>query len=104
MPKLNNFFADTTYANQLNVTIPKFKIYRHNMHQVLANDQNNHLSLSKMADQAKQDQMLFQSLTEPLLDGQLGIKPDWHDLNAILLFITMGTTVFLFFTNVLDYS
>ena len=88
--KIQNVFADTTYANPLNVTVPNFKIYKHDMHQVIANDKNDHLSLSRMTDQVKNDQVIFQSLTEPLLEGQLTIEPQWPDFNAILIFVTMA--------------
>ena len=88
--KIQNVFADTTYAHPLNVTIPNFKIYQHNMHKLIADDKNSHLSLSRMTDQVKNDQIIFQSLTEPLLEGQLKIEPQWPDLNAFLIFATMA--------------
>ena len=88
--KIQNVFADTTFENPLNVTVPKFKIYQHDMHKIIADDKNSHLSLSRMTDQVKNDQVIFQSLTEPLLDGQLKIEPQWPDFNAFLIFATMG--------------
>ena len=48
------------------------------------------LRLSRMKDQVKNDQIIFQSLTEPLLEGQLKIEPQWPDLNAFLIFATMA--------------
>ena len=53
--KIQNVFADTTYANPLNVTVTKFKIYQHDMHTIIADDKNSHLSLSRMTDQVKND-------------------------------------------------
>ena len=88
--KIQNVFADTTYANPLNVTVPNFKIYQHDMHKVIADDKNSHLSLSRMTDQMKNDQVIFQSLTEPLLEGQIKIEKQWPDLNAFLIFATMA--------------
>ena len=100
--KIQNVFADTTYANPLNVTVPNFKIYQHDMHKIIADDKNDHLSLSRMTDQVKNDQVIFQSLTEPLLEGQLKIEPQWPDLNAFLIFATMaaicGCTLFMTWT------
>ncbi|MEW8547942.1 MAG: hypothetical protein AB2693_30925, partial [Candidatus Thiodiazotropha sp.] len=49
----DNIFADTTFTNPVNMTVPKFKLYNHNMKNILANDNKAHLSLSKMADSAK---------------------------------------------------
>lgn len=37
--------------------------------------------------------LAFQSLSEPLLEGQLVIQPDWPDLNAVQIFVTMDTTI-----------
>ena len=72
--KIQNVFADTTYENTLNVSVPNFKIYQHDMHPIIADDKNSHLSLSRMTDQVKNDQVIFQSLTEPLLEGQIQIE------------------------------
>ena len=36
-----------------------------------------------MTEQAKQDSVIVQSLTEPLLNGQIDIQSEWPDLNAI---------------------
>ena len=60
------------------------------MHKIIAGDKNSPLSLSRMTDQVKNDQVIFQSLTEPLLESQLKIEPEWPDLNAILIFATLA--------------
>ena len=37
--KIQIFFVDTTYANPMNVTVPNFKIYQHDiLHKIIAND------------------------------------------------------------------
>ena len=43
----DNIFADTTFTNPVNMTVPNFKLYNHNMKNSLANDNKAHLSLSK---------------------------------------------------------
>ena len=43
-----------------------------------------------MADKAKNDEIIFKSLAEPLLDGQLAINSSWPDFNALLIFISGG--------------
>ena len=90
---IDNVFADTSFSNPINITIPKFKFYKHEMSDIMADDQKSHLSLAKMADSAKKNETIFQSLAEPLLDGEIAIQTDWPDLNAILIFVSMGTTV-----------
>ena len=71
-----HIYADTTFQKLLNVSIPSFKIYDHEINQVLANDTKAHLNLRKMADNAKNDEIIFKSLSEPMLDGQLAINAD----------------------------
>ena len=89
----DNIFADTTFTNPVNMTVPNFKLYKHNMKDILADDNKAHLSLSKMAESAKKDATIFQSLAESMLDGEVTIESNWPDLNAILILVTMGTTV-----------
>lgn len=92
---VKNILADTNFRTALNITIPKLKLYEHEMSNVLAADTKAHLSLSKMAAVAKKDEVIFQSLTEPLLENQIQLSSDWPDMNDILLLGTMGVTVLL---------
>lgn len=87
-----HIFADTIFKKPVNMSIPHFKFYNHDMNKLMADDKQSHLSLSKMADAAKRDAKIFQSLAEPLLDGEIAINSQWPDLNAILILITMTTT------------
>ena len=88
-----HIYADTTFQKPINVSTPAFKIYDHEINQVLADDTKAHLNLRKMADKAKNDEIIFKSLSEPMLDGQLAINADWPDLNAILIFISGGLAI-----------
>lgn len=90
---VENVFADITYLKPMNVSISKFKIYKHKISDIIVNDQKAHLNLSKMADNAKKDEVIFQSLTDPLLNGNIAIDAQWPDLNALLILITMTTTI-----------
>lgn len=63
------------------------------MKSIMTNNNKAHLSLSKIAESAKADATIFQSLTESLLDGQVAIASRWPDLNAVLIFVTMSKTV-----------
>ena len=63
------------------------------MNQVLADDRKAHLSLSKMADKVKNDEIIFKSLSEPVLDGYLDINENWPDFNALLIFICGGLAI-----------
>ena len=90
--KIEDIFANTMYKIPINMSVPHFKFYTHDMNKIITDDQQNHLSLSKMADAAKRDAKIFQSLAELLLAGDIRIDSQWPDLNAILIFNTMGTT------------
>jgi hypothetical protein len=88
-----NIFGNTNFAKAVNVSLPKIELYEHDMTSVLANDQKAHLSLSKMADLAKDDKKIFQSLTESLLDGEIAINTKWPTTDDILLIASFGLTV-----------
>ena len=88
-----HIYADTTFQKPLNISTPDFKIYDHKINQILADDRKSHLNLRKMADKAKKDEVIFKSLSEPMLDGQIPINNNWPDFNAILIFICGGLVV-----------
>ena len=85
----SKIFGDTAFADPVNITIPHFKFYNHNMKNIMANDNRAHLSISKIAESVKNDKTIFQSLAEPLLDGEIAITPDWPATNDILTLAAM---------------
>ncbi|XP_063412759.1 uncharacterized protein LOC134695439 isoform X1 [Mytilus trossulus] len=97
--KLKTILGDSLFSNQISMTIPNFKFYTHNMSNILAADHEVHLSLKKMSAAARNDSLIFKSLTEPLLYGQIKLQSEWPDLNAILIFVAIGiaSVTFLFF-------
>ena len=92
---VDDIFADTTFNKPVNVTIPKIKIYQHEMSNIVAADTKAHLSLTKMAETAKKDAVIFQSLTEPLLGGQIQLDTDWPSTDNIIQYITSSATIIL---------
>ena len=38
-----------------------------------------------IADKAKNDEVIFQALSEPLLEGELSLNTLWPDIDAILI-------------------
>ncbi|CAG2210083.1 unnamed protein product [Mytilus edulis] len=97
--KLKTILGDSLFSNQISMTIPNFKFYTHTMSNILAADHEVHLSLKKMSAAARNDSLIFKSLTEPLLYGQIELQSEWPDLNAILIFVAIGiaSVTFLFF-------
>ena len=53
---------------------------------VLAADTKFHLSLEKITETAKQDKTIFQTIAEPILDGQIKLNVDW----PIILYVVTG--------------
>lgn len=95
--RFQHIFADSTFQNPLNVSVPQFRVYQHKMSDVLTADERNHLNLSKMVEIAKNDGIVFQTLAEPILDGHIAIQSNWPDLNGILVLIAVclgGLTLF----------
>ena len=92
---VDKIFADTTFNKPVNVSIPNLKFFQHKMSNIVAADTKAHLSLSKMAETAKKDAVVFQSLTEPLLDGQIQLDTDWPSSDNILLYVNTAITIAL---------
>ena len=88
--KLMNIFGDTTFPKPINLSVPEFQFYNHSFSSIVANDQKAHLSLKKIAKAVKNDQKIFKTLAEPLIDGVITISADWPDLNAIIAFSSLG--------------
>ena len=65
-------------------------MYNNQFSQILADDAKNDLSLKKMADVAKSDGIIFQSLAEPMLEGVLNFKSSWPDTSGILVVVELA--------------
>ena len=78
--------------NPLKVSVPELKLYVNEMSNILANDAKDHLNLSTTVESAKGDQVVFQSLAEPLLEGQIPLSTVWPDTNGNLALIAVSLT------------
>ena len=90
---LKAILGDTTFADPVAVNLPNFQIYTHNYNQFLANDNKAHLNLSKMVQAAKNDEVVFQTLTEPLLEGNIEIASSWPSVSDIIDFVALGISI-----------
>ena len=81
--ELKDIEANALFENPLSVEVPHFKIYNHSMQTILADDRKAHLSLEKMAQSAKKNAIVFQSLTDPLLTGDILLKNNWPSSDDI---------------------
>lgn len=92
--KFKSITANTMFKSPVSMSIPNFTFYSHNVSSILADDKVTHLSLKKMVAAAKQDEVIFKTLTEPLLDGMISLDSEWPDTNAILIFVAIGISSF----------
>ena len=90
---LENIGSNSLFKSPLQVDVPKFTIYNHSISQVLANDNKAHLNLQKMAKSAKENSMIFSTLTESLLSGDISLK-DSASFKDILLYVTTAVAGF----------
>lgn len=64
--ELTHITGDTLFEEPMDIKIPGFNIYQHNLSNVLSNDHKQHLNLMKMAEATKSEQQIYQSLADSL--------------------------------------
>lgn len=69
------------------LSLPNFTFYSHEISNVLTADAKTHLNLKKLADAAEKDQLIFKTLHEPLLAGEISLQSEWPDKSAIFSFV-----------------
>ena len=89
-PTLKNMTGNSLFEDMPEIDVPQFQLYNHTLNNVLADDTKKHLSLKKMAQKAKKDAVIFQSLTEPLLYGDISLDQGWLSTQDILIYTTMA--------------
>lgn len=101
---LKSISGDTSFLDPIHVNLPDFILYSHDYNQFLAAYQKAHLNLTKMVQVAKKDQIIFKSLAEPLLDGNIEINSSWPSVSDIVDFVALRIAIlssvgliFLFF-------
>jgi hypothetical protein len=72
----------TTFSNPVNIFLPNFTIYKNKMDHIVASDQRSHLSLKKMAARVKQQNIIYSSLAESMLDGEIKIDDNYWSLTS----------------------
>ena len=92
---VKNILADTTFQTAVNVSIPNMKFFSNDMSDVIAADKKAHLSLAKLAKATKNDAVIFQSLSEPLLNGTITFDDKWPSVDNILIYCSIGMIVLL---------
>lgn len=65
----------------------------------------NHIStnLSKMVKAAEKDELVFQSLTEPLLEGNIQINSSWPSVSDIIDFVALAISIIAIFGVIFQF-
>ncbi|CAC5385208.1 unnamed protein product [Mytilus coruscus] len=95
--QFTSLLADSLFTTPVQLAIPDFSFYNHSMSKILAADANTQLSLKKIAVAAKKDKMIFKTLTEPLLSGDISLQSSWLDTNTIVSFCSLGIAILSLF-------
>ena len=110
---LQQFFNDTSLENvngnslfdsPLKVKTPVFKMYNHSMSTIIADDRKAHLSLQKMAKAATDNAQIFQSLTDPLLTGDISLNDNWPSRDTIILYVTSAVAALAFVAFIITFQ
>lgn len=90
-------FGDTIFEDFVHITLPNFQIFNHSFSQYLANDKQQHLSLTRIAKAVRRDGKVLKNLAESMIAGQVEFAVDkWPDTSGILA-ITATSLAFLGF-------
>ena len=81
---LNFASGDTLYDHVFNASIPHFQLFEHKFSKTMALDQKLHLSLKHMADSAKNNSVIYQSLVDPIVDGQWKESKDVYEIKDMV--------------------
>ena len=92
--ELSHIQADSTYPNPTQAKVPNIKLFNHNLTKLLANDNDINLDLGKMVNAMQNDDQIYNSLAEPILDK----LPDFESNDSfsfhheLLIYIGFGLT------------
>lgn len=94
--ELESITGETVFDNPVEVSIPDFKIFKHNFTDLIAGDREQHLSLQRAAAAAKADDYIFESVADPILDGRLPeLDTIWSIVVKYLSLTTASVTTIL---------
>ena len=95
--QLEHFAHDMVTEVPLNYTLPAFQLFQHNFSQLVAQEKHQRLSLSKMVQRAKQNQVIYDNLAQPIL-GEPWINLDdkgslWPFVSNILTYVSIFLSI-----------
>lgn len=91
--KLSNILANTTFTNPITVSLPEFNIYKNKMNHIFAKDENYHLSLNKLVQRVKNQNIIYSTLADSMVDGHTDLDfQQWPTTNDILSLVSIIIT------------
>lgn len=100
----NSIMGDTTFTNPAVLNLPNLNFYNHSFSQFIAQDQQLHFSLKRIAQATKKDKVIFKSLSESMLDGQISAIESWPDFNGIISLVALGLSIIMTVACVLLFN
>ncbi|CAC5417186.1 unnamed protein product [Mytilus coruscus] len=91
----NSIMGDTTFTNPAVLSLPNLNFYNHSFSQFIAQDQQLHFSLKRIAQSTEKDKVIFKSLSESMLDGQISAIESWPDFNGIISLVALGLSIIM---------
>lgn len=103
---LNSISVNTTFAAPLNISIKPFKLFDHEFSDVIANDHVDMLNLDKMVAAAKEDQIIYNTMADPILDSDLFLNTsvDYQTVLSIVAFAFSAISIFGIFIMYRKFS
>ena len=92
--ELSHIGPDTVFNAPIHYKIPSFDIYKHKLHELIAKDDKVKLNLKKMAASAKNNQRIYQSISEPILSGEWLPENTWTSNLGLVSISAMATSIF----------
>lgn len=84
--------ANSTFPSPLNITTKPFTFYNHEFAQMVATDNTQKLNLEKMVASAKEDQLIYSTMADPILNSGI-FNENQTSLQSIISFVAIGMSV-----------
>ncbi len=93
--KLEDVMGDTTFAHPVETVLPEFKLFSHNLSNLLVTENGKHLSLKSMIDKVKQNATIYSSASDAILGGEWLDENDfdWFSTQNILSFVSISLSI-----------
>ena len=104
--EIHHINAESKFAQKPIIQTPPLKLFKHNFSELIAQDKSDDLSLKRIADNMRDDKVIFQTLADPILDDLNDVDNDtsllsWNSLlimvNAAVLFLLILGSCHLYY-------